>query len=65
MSKKCPECKGKGRWQVKETYSDGDELLTWYECGTCNGKGAVPDDDDEQAPENTFDIGGSSYDEDD
>lgn len=41
--KQCPTCKGKGKFQVKEKYSDGDETITWYECGDCQGMGKLPD----------------------
>lgn len=61
MSKSCKDCKGKGRWQVKETYGDGDSCLVWYECGGCLGTGVEQDPEDGDA----FDIGGSSFAEDD
>lgn len=57
MNKPCATCKGKGRWQVKETYSDGDEVLVWYDCNDCQGTG-IDQDPEEGDP---FDIGGSSY----
>ena len=60
---KCPDCKGKGRWQVRETYSDGETALVWYECGTCHGRGVIYEDED-QEPEGTFDVG-EMIDEDD
>ncbi len=59
-SKTCPTCKGKGRWQVKETYGDGDTALVWYECGNCHGTGRNQD----PMAGDDFDIGGSSLDED-
>lgn len=51
----CKICKGRGRYQVKETYGDGDTLLTWYDCGTCKGTGTEPN------PEggDPYDIAGS------
>lgn len=57
MARRCSTCKGKGRWQVKETYGDGDECLVWYDCNSCGGSGV------EQDPEqgDAFDIGGDSY----
>lgn len=58
---KCKECQGKGKWQVRETYSDGDSMLTWYECGSCLGTGI---EQDAEAGED-FDIGGDSYANDD
>lgn len=57
MAKACETCTGKGRWQVKETYSDGDEVLVWYECNDCGGTGV--DQDPEEG--DNYDIGGSSY----
>ncbi len=41
---KCPTCKGKGRWQVREKYSDGETALVWYECGDCHGTGVKTDE---------------------
>jgi DnaJ-class molecular chaperone len=57
----CKTCKGRGRFQVKETYSDGDEVLQWYECNDCEGTGV----DQEASTGDDFDIGGSSYAEED
>lgn len=57
---RCKTCKGRGRFQVKETYSDGDEVLTWYECGDCQGTGLVQDEGGED-----FDLPGGSDDDDD
>lgn len=61
MSKICKTCKGRGKFQVRETFSDGDEILTWYECNDCKGTGV------EQDPEagDNFDIGGDSDADDD
>lgn len=63
--KKCKDCKGRGRWQEtdRQIYSDGSVSYVefWNECNTCHGTGVQPDLDDEHAPENTFDIAGSSY----
>ena len=65
MAKKCKDCGGRGRWQVQETNSDGDTALIWYDCGTCKATGVVPDDDDDHAPENVYDIGGDSFNDED
>lgn len=61
MAKACKTCKGRGRWQVLEKYSDGDSCLVWYDCNDCNGSG-VSQDPNEGEP---FDIGGGSYEDDD
>lgn len=53
MSKACKTCKGKGRFQVREKFSDGDEILTWYECNDCKGTGQ--DQDPESADD--YDLG--------
>lgn len=57
MSKRCPTCQGRGRWQVLEKYSDGDEMLVWYECNDCHGTGVEQDAESGD----DFDIGGSSF----
>lgn len=61
MAKACKHCKGRGTYQVRETYSDGDEALIWYECNYCHGTGV--DQDPEQGE--PYDIGGDSYDDED
>lgn len=57
MSRRCSDCRGKGRWLEQIVRADGSTEHTWYECGTCSGSG------EEQDPEDgdNFDIGGSSY----
>jgi DnaJ-class molecular chaperone len=59
--RQCSDCKGKGKFLVKETYSDGDEILTSYECGTCEGKGVIYDAEND--PAGDFDIEGEDDDE--
>ena len=46
---------GRGRWQVREAYSDGDTALVWYECGTCKGRGYITDEEND--PDDVFSIG--------
>lgn len=58
--RKCKDCKGRGRYTVKETYSDGDTALVPYECGTCEGTGMIQDDSTTD-----FDIGGNTFNDDD
>lgn len=60
MSKKCKSCKGRGRWQVQEKYSDGDTALVWYECNDCGGTGVSQDPEDGD----DFNISGVDDDED-
>jgi DnaJ-class molecular chaperone len=48
MSKVCKACKGRGTYQVKETYSDGDEALLWYECNDCAGTGESQEVNDDE-----------------
>ena len=35
----CKYCHGKGVYIVKETYTDGDEVLMPRECNHCHGTG--------------------------
>lgn len=60
---KCKPCKGKGIYMVQETYGDGDTAIIPYECNHCHGTGQDPNDEDD--PRGDFDIGGSSYDDED
>lgn len=57
MTKACGDCKGRGRWAVIETYSDGDTCEVWYDCLTCQGTGVKTDAENGD----DFDIGGDSY----
>ncbi len=55
MSRRCADCRGRGRWQERQQTTD-EETLLWYECNTCHGTGVKRDDDD---PEDDFDLAGS------
>lgn len=64
MTKKCPDCNGRGRWQQAllssnsfSGISSGATELVWYECNTCHGTGVQQDPEEGD----DFDIGGSSY----
>lgn len=61
MAKPCKYCKGKGRYAVRETYSDGDEAIMWYECNHCHGTGESQEAEDGD----DFDFGGGDDDDDD
>jgi len=45
----CPDCKGKGQWQVPSNHpldvykTDGPVIYDTYTCGTCEGSGIVTD----------------------
>jgi DnaJ-class molecular chaperone len=62
MAKQCEYCHGKGTYIVKETFSDGDEILTAMTCNHCHGTGKTPEPQDGKGD---FDIAGSSMLEDD
>lgn len=53
MSKKCKDCKGRGRWLEREVTDEGT-TEQWMECGTCHGTGLS------QLPQDAepFDLGG-------
>lgn len=60
MSKACPTCGGRGRWQERDVDTSGEALI-WHECNDCNGTGLRQDGE----AGDDFDIGGDSYADDD
>lgn len=66
MAKACQTCGGRGIRQVLETYSDGDQMIMWYECNDCHGTGEAPDLDEDGTPiepDDVFSLDGDDEDE--
>lgn len=55
MSRKCPTCKGKGRW-AETVFNASERITTWHYCEDCAGTGISKDPEDGE----DWDIGGSS-----
>lgn len=61
INKKCRDCEGRGRWQISTLLADGTYEYTWHYCESCQGVGVSQDPEDGD----DFDIGGSSFVEED
>lgn len=59
MSKTCRRCFGKGRWLERIEHADHVEMI-WHMCNDCKGTGVSQDPEDGD----DYDIGGSSYEDD-
>lgn len=42
----CPDCEGKGKWQLEETDSQGITTIQAWFCATCDGTGLDSEDGD-------------------